>query len=121
MIDKEAEAQNVTKEYLLGKYEEEERTIVSDARWEIGLYEQDKERYYHIFTLIKFSYFILKWVKKVFSRILSSHRYEKRLCEAEREVGVLQILIDDEEEQARLDREADERAAAERAAEPDWE
>jgi hypothetical protein len=57
----------------------------------------------------------------VFSRILSSHRYEKRLCEAEREVGVLQILIDDEEEQARLDREADERAAAERDAEPDWE
>ncbi len=45
MIDKEAEAQNVTKEYLLGKYEEEERTIVSDARWEKGHYEQDKERY----------------------------------------------------------------------------
>ena len=45
----------------------------------------------------------------MFSRILSSHRYEKRLCEAEREVGRLHILIDDEEEQARQAREAEER------------
>ena len=47
----------------------------------------------------------------MFWRILYSHRYEKLLSEAEREVGRLQIIIDDEEEQARLDREAEERAA----------
>ncbi len=57
----------------------------------------------------------------MFWRILSSHRYEKRLCEAEREVGVLQIIVDDEEEQARLDREAEARDAEARANEPDWE
>ena len=47
----------------------------------------------------------------MFWRILYSHRYENLLCEAEREVGRLQIIIDDEEEQARLDKEAEDRAA----------
>ena len=49
----------------------------------------------------------------------SSHRYELLLCEGEREVGRLQIIIADEEEQARLDREAEERAA-ERDRELGW-
>jgi hypothetical protein len=40
-----------------------------------------------------------------------SHRYENLLCEAEREVGRLQIIIDDEEEQERLKKEAEVRAA----------
>ena len=47
---------------------------------------------------------------KVFLRIISSHRYENLLCEAEREVGRIQVLIDDDKEaeeiQAQRDREA---------------
>ena len=49
----------------------------------------------------------------------SSHRYELLLCEAEREVGRLQIIIEEEEEQDRFVREADE-AAAERDRELGW-
>ena len=47
----------------------------------------------------------------MFWKILYSHRYENLLCEAEREVGRLQIIIDDEEEQERLKKEAEVRAA----------
>ena len=44
-------------------------------------------------------------------KILSSHRYEKLLCEAERDVGRLQVIVDAQEEQERLERESDESAA----------
>jgi hypothetical protein len=66
MLEKESSAQEVTREYLLAKYGGEVYSAVTDARWEEGTYEQNKERYWHIFTLILFSYLILKWVEKVF-------------------------------------------------------
>ncbi len=108
MLEKESTAQEVTQEFFLGKYEEEQRSVFTDVRVEQWTYEHVKDRYWHIVTLILFSYLILKWVEKVFWRILSSHRYEKLLCEAEREVGQLQVIVDDEEEQERLEREAEE-------------
>jgi hypothetical protein len=44
MLEKESFAQEVTEQYLLGKYGEDQRSVVTDARWEEGTYEQDKER-----------------------------------------------------------------------------
>ncbi len=107
MVEKESTAQEVTQEFFLGKYEEEQRSVFTNVRVEQWTYEHVKDRYWNI-TLILFSYLILKWVEKVFWRILSSHRYEKLLCEAERDVGRLQVIVDAQEEQERLDREAEE-------------
>ncbi len=45
MLEKESAAQKITEAYLLGKYGEDARSVVTDANWEKGLYEQDKERY----------------------------------------------------------------------------
>ena len=44
MLEKESIAQEVTEQYLLGKYEAEAYSIVTNARWEKGTYEEDKER-----------------------------------------------------------------------------
>jgi len=107
MVEKESTAQEVTQEFFLGKYEEEQRSVFTNVRVEQWTYEHVKDRYWNI-TLILFSYLILKWVEKVFWRILSSHRYEKLLCEAERDVGRLQVIVDAQEEQERLEREAEE-------------
>ena len=108
MVEKESTAQEVSLEFFLGKYEEEQRSVFTDVRVEQWTYEHVKDRYWHIVTLILFSYLILKWVEKVFWKILSSHRYEKLLCEAERDVGRLQVIVDAQEEQERLEREAEE-------------
>ena len=114
MVEKESTAQEVTLEFFLGKYEEEQRSVFTDVRVEQWTYEHVKDRYWNIL----FSYLVLKWVEKVFWKILSSHRYEKLLCEAERDVGRLQVIVDDEEEQERLERAAElEREAEENAAE----
>ena len=45
MLEKESFAQEITEQHMLGKYGEASRLIVTDARWELGTYEQDKERY----------------------------------------------------------------------------
>jgi hypothetical protein len=66
MVEKESTAQEVTQEFFLGKYEEEQRTVFTNVRVEQWTYEHVKDRYWHIFTLILFSYLILKWVVKVF-------------------------------------------------------
>jgi len=44
MFETESSTQEVKEEYLLGKYGGEGYSVVSDARWEEGTYEQDKER-----------------------------------------------------------------------------
>jgi len=45
MLEKESSTQEVPEEYLLGKYGEEARLIVTNVRWAEGTYEQDMERY----------------------------------------------------------------------------
>jgi hypothetical protein len=65
MVEKESTAQEVTQEFFLGKYEEEQRSVFTNVRVEQWTYEHVKDRYWNI-TLILFSYLILKWVEKVF-------------------------------------------------------
>ena len=44
MLEKESIAQEVTEQYLLGKYGGDAYSVVTNARWEKGRYEDDKER-----------------------------------------------------------------------------
>jgi hypothetical protein len=45
MAEKESVAQEFTMEYFLGRYEEEQRTVYTNVRYEQWTYEQVKQRY----------------------------------------------------------------------------